>query len=153
MKNASRLTVMGLILTTGVALLSPGIANADGLQQSKNTWRNIATSAAVLTGIGIANHNGTETAIGAIGTLVGLSNYEQAREQQAVEQNDGFVPAICNAQPGYVEPQYNVGIQLNTGDRFTDRNGNDRNDQRFDNRQDQDRGRHPDNQRPDFQNR
>jgi len=87
MKNASKLTVLGLIVTTGMTLCTPSFAMADGLQQTKNLWRNIATGAAVLAGVGIATHNNTETAIGAIGTVVGLTQYESARHEQSVQQN------------------------------------------------------------------
>jgi hypothetical protein len=110
MKNTNKLAVLGLVLTTGLTAFAPAVANADGLQQTKNTWRNIATGAAIVTGIGLANHNGTETTLGAIGTVIGLGNYEQARHEQSVDQNGPY----CD-QPANRGPNTNVVIRLGDG--------------------------------------
>jgi hypothetical protein len=129
MKNASRMTVLGLILTTGATLSMPMMASADGIQNTKNMWRNIATGAAVLAGVGVASHNSTDTTIGAIGAAIGLSQYEQARHEQSVQQNgwgNGY-------DRGY-NSNVNIGFrQDNNGQDFRD-NRAPRFNRSFDNR-------------------
>ena len=155
MKSVSRLTVLGLVLTTGATLLSPAIASADGLQSTKNMWRNIATGAAVLAGIGIANHNSTETAVGAIGTVVGLSQYESARQQQSQEQN-GYWGRPTQFDNSRTNIQFDVRDNVRNDNRDFDRNDNrsnfrpgDRDNNRNDNRGFQDQGQNDRSQRND----
>ncbi len=134
MKTASTLTELGLILTTGATLAAPMTASADGLQQNKNLFRNVATGSAILAGIGLATHNNTDTAIGLVGTVVGLSQYEQDRHEQSVIQN-------CWSDPGnhFAQSVYDAGYDRN-GNRFDARTPNhiERDPQAF---QGQDRGR------------
>lgn len=54
-------------------------------QKSKNTWRNAAIGAGVVTGYGLLHHNKTVTILGAAGTAYSASRYEKDRHNQSVE--------------------------------------------------------------------
>ena len=77
--------------------LMPLAAQADGwnngynhVQSQKNDARNVAIASAAVGLLGLATHNRTETAIGAIGTVLGASAYEQDRHEQSESRYNRF---------------------------------------------------------------
>jgi hypothetical protein len=75
-----KLQMTGAAVLAAMALLSgPVLAS----QSSKNTWRNLAIGSAAVGVLGLANHNSTETVLGAAGAAYSANRYEQDRHHQS----------------------------------------------------------------------
>ena len=78
----TKLAAFGL---TGLAALAMAGGSVQASENSNNTWRNVATVGAIVAGIGIANHNSTETVLGAAGAIYSASR----------------IQPDCNSQPNF----------------------------------------------------
>jgi len=79
-----------IVVPAGLALLTlaPIAANADSLQNQKNTMRNITIGAGAVGLYGLLNHNSTLGLVGLAGAALAGSQYEKDRHQQSVQNND-----------------------------------------------------------------
>ncbi len=83
MTIATRWTVFCLLAVMALTTLLPAAGFADGNQNNKNLFRNLAIGGAAVTGYGLIHHNGTATVLGAAGTAYALSRYEKSRHEQS----------------------------------------------------------------------
>jgi len=79
-----------IVVPASLALLTlaPIAANADSLQNQKNTMRNITIGAGAVGLYGLLNHNSTLGLVGLAGAALAGSQYEKDRHQQSVQNND-----------------------------------------------------------------
>ena len=57
-------------------------------QQNKNTWRDLGVAGAAVAALGLLNHNGAATLLGAAGAAYSANRYEQDRQSQSQQQNN-----------------------------------------------------------------
>ncbi len=129
-----KITMGAAMLTLfAVTTLAPVASRADGLQDNKNMFRNLAIGSAAIAGLGLIDHNSTMTFAGVAGAAIAGSQYEQDRQAQSIQQND------CNYYGGNT---WNDGYRGDGDNRFKvniyDREGRANDNRRGDNRNDRD---------------
>ncbi len=85
MKQTTRWTVLGLLVTVATAAFAPTSVLADSRQDNKNFWRNGAVLGGAAALYGLHNHD-TTTLLGAAGAAYSAKRYEDDRHSQSQAQ-------------------------------------------------------------------